>query len=293
MGQLYHVAVEIAPEIRGPLATVASFVDGKQAHFKHENEDFVLMPEYVVDMLHSAADRAYRSKGAAFVPRRGELGKNGRGCVYQWYDASKDEHHAAGAFRGWGAVTYVEHTGYVFITQDAFSCNAMATLDSTCLEQHAGSEALIVMGQLLSDLGADGVQIGDNSLAGWMSNFGGPKGLVLRSLVEQRWCIRDAMSSDNLVTAVSVVRARNWEADWLTKHVFRTDGDSSTAQNLFIDKLLCRFGHDIRIVLVPPPAGGHGRLVRALRMKAILTKNRAPLQMNPLPVWHNGAWVYP
>ena len=256
--------------------------------------------------------------GTAFVPRGGQVGKNGRGRLCQWYDASGD--HAVG-FRGWGVITWLEGSDVVLVSQGPFSHNARLELHSSALEAATGTEAELLSVPTLQWAKADLQQVGDNSSAADGADSSVMHSAVMRAALAVRECVRSTLPREACVVSVHVKRGRNAPADWLTHNDYRLAKNDSACSGVctcaaksrcvtwFEHELCVLLQRDVRVCWQDPAPGFETRLLPLLRVAArekerlrqeTQARARGRVCLHPslqlpapppvIPVWRDFAW---
>ena len=233
-----------------------------------------ITPEHIRRMRH-VAYRARHDEGASFFPRTGILGKNGRGVLTIFSDASADvdelrwEH-----FRGWGMWAWVPQTHLILLTQQFLTPNARHTLnDSTAFEMHAATESIRTLEPLLTGRPQDVHQIVDSAPTRDVHTNGRAKAPAERELYAQRCELLDTLRlkrPDMAIHTSQVKRHRNEEADLLTKHVVlapTTEGHPPETKALAeLHHLFARrFGQPMQLIRIDPPTDARARLIPVLR----------------------------
>jgi hypothetical protein len=236
VGQIGHVCHSVVTLV-GALQVLRHSLG--RPHFvsgSHEPaERAVLVSDTSVTLMQEILQRAKTETGSAFFPRQGIVGKNGRGIMYIWTDASAAvecspaEEAALNArgstfrsdYRGWGMMAYLPASGTVYLSQDLIPFMVRKVLlDSTAAELFAANEAYSMMLPIVAATGVDVVQLVDNDASRSIMETGRAHGAAERILYNQRCRIMDTSPQASVCVPVWISRDRNWETDDLSKHLY-------------------------------------------------------------------------
>ena len=240
LGQLGHVCHSVVTLV-GTLQVLRESLGkaswASQPSDNHANMQLRVRPVSTTsfELMQHSLEHAGSETGSSFFPRTGLLGKAGRGLLYIWTDASgaidcsKEEHALLASqnraftteYRGWGMMAYLPAAGTVYLSQDLIPFMVRKVLeDSTAAEMFAANEAYALMLPVIAATGVDVIQLVDNDASRSIMETGKAHGAAERLLYEQRCRILDQSPPASVCVPVWISRARNWETDDLSKHLY-------------------------------------------------------------------------
>ena len=248
-------AVQSIPRLRGLVAGLLGLVEQKWG----ARRTMRIGPS-AGGMLRLAATALERNEGMVLYPMEQPPGAAGRPVVWVFTDAARNEEAAArGDFVGYGAFVWLEGLDTVFCASGAWLPGEqslhIAALEMHCanigieLAQHV--VAAVCGGYDVAD-DMDVVMVTDSLSAAMVARGVRARSPALRVLVQERMERMAARPQQRVLTA-HAFREESQEADDASKADFVA----------FRRKLNTRFGREMRIVMLPPPAAAIRSLQRA------------------------------